>query len=57
VGPVFKNGGRFDISNFRPISVFTSFANVFENVIYARLFQHINQNNIHVNKKCGCRSK
>jgi len=57
VEPVFKNGGRFDISNFRAISIFTSFSKVFENIIYARLYQHISQNNIYVNEKYVCRSE
>lgn len=46
--PVFKNGGRFDISNFRLISVFTSYSKVFENVIYGGLYERISQNNIGV---------
>jgi len=57
VEPAFKSGGRFDISNFRPISVFTSFSKVFENVLYARLYQRVSQNNIRVNEKYGCRSE
>jgi hypothetical protein len=57
VEPVFENGGRYDFSNFRPISVFTFLSRVFENVIYARLYQHISQNNIHINEKYGCRSE
>ena len=55
--PVFENDGRFDVSNFRPISVFTSFSKVFENVIYARLYQHVSQNYILVNEQYGFRSK
>jgi hypothetical protein len=55
--PVFENDGRFDVSNFRPVSVFTSFSKVFENVIYARLYQHVSQNYILVNEQYGFRSK
>jgi len=34
-----------DITNFRPISLLTSFSEILEKVIYTRLYQHINQNN------------
>jgi DNA-binding transcriptional regulator GbsR (MarR family) len=50
VKTVFKKGDRFNIS------LLTSFSEVFEKVTHARLHQHINQNNIHVNEHYGFRS-
>jgi hypothetical protein len=44
IKPVFKNGDRNDISNYRPIALLNSFSNVLEKVIYQRLCQHINNN-------------
>jgi hypothetical protein len=44
------------MTNYRPVSLLTSFSKVFEKVIYARLHQHIKSNNILVIEKYGCRS-
>jgi hypothetical protein len=44
------------MTNYRPVSLLTSFSKVFENVIYARLHQHIKSNNILVNEQYGFRS-
>ena len=41
------------MSNFRTISLLMSFSEVFEKVIYSRLYQYINQNNILVNELYG----
>lgn len=38
VCPVFKSGGAADVKNCRPISVLNNFANIFETVIYSRVF-------------------
>jgi len=46
INPVFKKGNKTEISNYRPISLLTSFSKVFEKVIYKRLYCHINTNNI-----------
>ena len=44
------------ITNFRPISLLTSFSKILEKVIYTRLYQHINQNNILVTEQYGFRN-
>jgi hypothetical protein len=56
IKPLFKKGDRTNISNYRPISLLTSFTKIFEKVIYSRLYHHINQNNILVNEQYGFRS-
>ena len=45
-----------DITNFRPISLLTSFSKILEKVIYTRLYQHINQNNILATEQYGFRN-
>jgi len=43
-----------DMTNFRPISLLTSFSKILE-VIYTRLYQHLNQNNILTTEQYGFR--
>jgi hypothetical protein len=51
VRPLFKSGSNKELSNFRLISVLTSFSKTFERIIYDRLYQHLNYNTI------GCRGE
>ena len=54
VKPIFKRGDKNDISNYRPVSQFTSFSKIFEKVIYNRLYHHIiNNNHILINEQFG----
>ena len=55
VKPIFKKGSEQAISNYRPISLLTSFSKVFEKLIYNRLYTHIETNNILVQEKFGFR--
>jgi exonuclease III len=57
VKPLFKTGERNNMSNYRPISLLTSFSKIFERVIYNRLLQHINNNQILANTQFGFRHK
>jgi hypothetical protein len=43
------------MTNYRLISLLTSFSKVFENVIYDRLLQHIEVNNISLTEQFGFR--
>jgi len=54
--PIHKKGNRIDITNFRPISLLTSFSKILEKVIFARLYQHIDQNNILATEQFGFRN-
>jgi len=47
---ILKKGDDQDITNYRPISLLTSFSKVIKKLIYARLFDHITTNSILVNE-------
>jgi hypothetical protein len=55
VKPTFKKGDKNDTSNYRPISLLTPFSKISENVIYNRIYNHINENHILVNEQFGIR--
>jgi hypothetical protein len=55
IRPIFKKGDTNDTSNYRPISLLTSFSKIFEKVIYNRLYHHIKDNYILVNEQFGFR--
>ena len=46
VKPLHKKGDKFEISNYRPISLLPTFAKIFEKAMYSRLSQHLQTNNI-----------
>ena len=46
VFPLFKKGNKTEMSDYRPVSLLTFFSKIFEKVIYNRLLQHTNENNI-----------
>ena len=50
----FKKGDKGNISNYRPISMLTSFSRTFEKVIFSRTYHH---NYILVNKQFGFRKE
>jgi sarcosine oxidase/L-pipecolate oxidase len=55
IKPLFKNGDKINPCNLRLISLLTSFSKIFEKIIYTRLNQHVNDNNILVNEQFGFR--
>ena len=55
VKPIFKKGDKNVISNYRPISLLTSFSKIFEKVIYSRIYHHINHNHILADNQFGFR--
>ena len=57
VKPLFKTGKKNNISNYRLISLLTSFSKIFEKVIYKRLSHHINNNQILASAQFGFRHK
>ena len=57
IKPVFGSGDRSDVSNYRPIFLLPAFLKVFENVLHVRMYQHLINNNMLVDKQFGFRTK
>jgi uncharacterized protein YutD len=55
VKPVFKNGDRSSILNYRPISLLPVFSKIIEKTMYSRLNQHLITNNILAMEQFGFR--
>ena len=46
IKPIFKSGDTSQVNNYRPISILPVMSKVLEKLIYCRLTNHLNQNNI-----------
>jgi len=46
-----------EVSNYKPISLLTTFKKIIEKIIHKRLYCHLNNNNILVNEQFGFREK
>jgi len=46
VKPIYKKGNKMNPTNYRPISILTSFSKVFEKELYVRVTEHLNTNNL-----------
>jgi len=57
IKPLYKKGERMDITNYRPISLLPSFLEIFEKIIFRRLYQHFDCNKFLANEQFGFRSK
>jgi Reverse transcriptase (RNA-dependent DNA polymerase) len=53
VTPIFKNGNKEHICNYRPISVINTFAKIFEKCLKVRLVNFLEKNNILHNRQYG----
>ena len=56
VSPIFKNGFKSDLNNYRPISVIPTVAKSFEKIIYDQLYQYLNENSLLNSGQSGFRS-
>ena len=43
--PIFKSGSKAEVNNYRPISLLSPFAKIFESYIYSQLISFINKHN------------
>ena len=53
VRPIYKKGNKLDPSNYRPISLITNFAKIFEKIIKKRLTSYLQKYNIISAKQYG----
>jgi hypothetical protein len=56
VRQLYKKGSKVIISNYRPISILTSFSKIFEKLIFIRLCDHISTNTLITKEQHGFRS-
>ena len=57
VCPIYKSGEKNDFTNYRPISLLPSFSKIFEKIVYNRLIEFINSNNVLSVNQYGFRHK
>ena len=55
--PIYKEGVKTDCSNYRPISILCQFNKVYEKLIYSRLINFLNKNDIRSREQYGFRKK
>jgi hypothetical protein len=56
VTPIFKKGKKDDMNNYRPISVISVVAKIFEKFTFKQLYEHLNNNNLIYASQSGFRS-
>jgi hypothetical protein len=55
VRPLYKKGDKTNMSNYRPISLLTTFSKILDKVMYNRLSHYLLTNNILVPEQYGFR--
>ena len=53
IWPIYKKGDKQLITNYRPISLLTSFSKIFEKLIFTRLHRHLYTNGILAKEQYG----
>ena len=56
VFPIYKSGKKYVLSNYRPISVLPCFSKILERIMYNRLYNYLNENEILNDKRFGFRA-
>ena len=56
IKPIFKNGDKKNVANYRPISILPSFSKILEKIMYIRLMNHLETNNILAAEQFGFRT-
>jgi hypothetical protein len=49
IKPIFKNGDKKNVANYRPISILPSFSKILEKIMYIRLMNHLETNTLPLN--------
>ena len=55
VTPIFKSGKKELLTNYRPISVLSCFSKILERIMYNRVYNYLNDNNLLFRKQFGFR--
>ena len=56
VTPIFKEGDKTDINNYRPISVLPTFSKIYEKIVYKQLYEYLERNSYLDNNQYGFRA-
>jgi hypothetical protein len=56
IKPLFKGGDQKSMTNYRPISMLTNFAKIFEKIIKSKLVKYLENNNLLSKNQYGFRS-
>ena len=56
VFPIYKSGKKYVLSNYRPISVLPCFSKILERIMYNRLHNYLNENEMLNDKQFGFRA-
>ena len=57
IKPLHKNDDKCKLSNYRPVSLLTSFSKIFETVMQRRILKHLAKYNILSNEQYGFREE
>ena len=57
VSPIYKNGPKSNIENYRPISVIPAISKVIEKIVHSQLYGYMEQNNLLCDQQFGFRKK
>ena len=52
IKPVDKNDDIYEVSDYRPVSLLTSFSKIFETVIQRRILKHLTNYNVLSTEQC-----
>ena len=53
MSPIFKNGSKPDLNNYRPIYIVPAVAKIFEKIVYDQLYHYLNENGLLNNCQSG----
>jgi hypothetical protein len=54
--PIFKNGNKKNVANYRPFPLLSSFLNILEKIMYIRLMNRLKTKNILAAEQFGSRT-
>ena len=55
VTPIYKEGDKCDLNNYRPISVLSVVSKIFEKIVFSQFYSYLNTNNLLTDHQSGFR--